>query len=85
MINLLVLEWIGSLAGILGAFLLATNAKASRYGWIAFLAANLALIGFSIGISRYGLLAQQLAFMFTSLLGIYRAGFFHGVKDSEHS
>jgi hypothetical protein len=32
MINLLVLEWIGSLAGILGAFLLATNTKASRYG-----------------------------------------------------
>jgi hypothetical protein len=45
MINLFVLEWIGSLAGILGAFLLATNTKASKYGWIAFLAANLALIG----------------------------------------
>ena len=41
----------------------------------AFLAANLAMIGFAIGIGRYGLLLQQTGFMFTSLLGIYRAGF----------
>jgi hypothetical protein len=45
------------------------------YGWLAFLAANLAMIGFAIGIGRYGLLLQQTGFMFTSLLGIYRAGF----------
>jgi len=69
------LEWAGSIAGLLGAFLLATHTRVSRFGWLAFLAANLAMIGFALGIDRYGLLLQQLGFMGTSLLGIYRAGF----------
>lgn len=69
------LEWFGSISGLLGAFLLATHTRVSRYGWLAFLAANVAMIGFAFGIERYGLLVQQLGFMGTSLLGIYRAGF----------
>ena len=69
------LEWAGSLSGLVGAFLLATHTRFSRYGWLAFLAANLALIGFAIGIDRYGLLAQQVGFTATTLLGLYRAGF----------
>ncbi|MCG7947084.1 MAG: hypothetical protein N0C84_12150 [Candidatus Thiodiazotropha taylori] len=52
------LEWIGALSGLLGAFLLATNTHSSKYGWVAFLVANIALIGFSIGINRNGLLLQ---------------------------
>ena len=70
-----VLEWTGSLSGLLGAFLLATHSRVSRYGWLAFLSANVAMIGFAFGIGRYGLLVQQIGFMATSLLGIYRAGF----------
>lgn len=73
---ILVLEWAGSLLGLTGAFLLAVHAHFSPYGWIAFLLANLAMIGFAIGIRRYGLLVQQLGFTATSLLGIYHAGFF---------
>lgn len=69
------LEWCGSLSGLLGAFLLATHTRISRYGWLAFFAANIAMIGFAIGIGRYGLLVQQLGFTATSLLGIHRAGF----------
>lgn len=69
------LEWAGSLSGLAGAFLLATHTRFSRYGWLAFLAANLALIGFAIGIGRYGLLVQQVGFTATTLLGLYRAGF----------
>lgn len=52
------LEWTGALAGLAGAFLLATHTRFSRYGWLAFLVANLALVGFALGIGRYGLLAQ---------------------------
>ena len=69
------LEWTGSFFGLAGAFLLATRTRFSRYCWLAFLSANLALIGFALGIGRYGLLVQQIGFMVTSLLGIYRAGF----------
>lgn len=67
-------EWTGSLLGLLGAFLLATNTRVSRYGWLAFLAANLAMIAFAMSIGATGLLVQQLGFMGTSCLGLYRAG-----------
>ena len=72
---ILMLEWAGSLLGLTGAFLLAIHAHFSPYGWIAFLLANLAMIGFAIGIRRYGLLVQQIGFTATSVLGIYHAGF----------
>lgn len=77
------LEWTGSITGLLGAFLLATHTRISRYGWIAFLAANIAMIGFAFGIGRYGLLAQQLGFLGTSLLGMHRAGFKIGFRRQE--
>lgn len=70
-----ILEWSGALMGLTGAFLLATHTRVSRYGWLWFLAANLAMAGLAIGIGRYGLLVQQVGFTATSLLGIWRAGF----------
>lgn len=73
--GLLLLEWSGSLLGLTGAFLLATHAQFSEYGWIAFFLANLAMIGFAVGIRRYGLLVQQIGFTATSVLGMYKAGF----------
>jgi nicotinamide riboside transporter PnuC len=69
-----ILEWIGTLSSLSGAFLLATHNRVSQYGWIAFLIANLALIGFSLGIGRHGLLLQQIGFTATSLIGLYRSG-----------
>jgi hypothetical protein len=73
------LEWSGALLGLAGAFLLATHTRFSRYGWVMFLFANIALIGFALGLERYGLFLQQVGFMGTSLLGIYRSGFFSPV------
>ena len=66
-------EWAGASLGLVGAFLLATNTSASKYGWIAFLVANLAMIVFSIQINAWGLFAQQVGFMGTSMFGLYRA------------
>ena len=68
-----VLEWIGTALSLLGAFLLATNSKVSKVGWWAFLAANVVMITFAWSIHRHGLLLQNVGFMFTSLLGIYRS------------
>lgn len=68
------LEAAGSILGLLGAFLLATNTSISKYGWLAFLLANFAMIGLAIGIERYWLLAQQVGFLATSILGLYRTG-----------
>lgn len=65
------LEWTGAILGLLGAFLLATNTRFSRYGWVAFLVANVAMIAFAFKINADGLKLQL-----TSLIGLYRAGFF---------
>lgn len=67
-------EWSGALFGLLGSFLLATHSAWSRYGWLAFLAANLAMTVFAIAINAYGLLVQQVGFTATTLLGMHRAG-----------
>lgn len=69
-----VMEWAGCLIGLLGAFLLATNTRVSRYGWLAFLVANFCMIALAMMIDRYGLLIQQVGFTATSVLGLYRSG-----------
>lgn len=66
-------EWAGCALGLAGAFLLATNTAVSKHGWIAFLIANVAMIIFANGIKARGLMLQQLGFLATSALGIYRA------------
>ena len=68
------LEWSAAVLGLSGAFMLATHTHHSRYGWLLFLIANIAMIGFALGVHRYGLLVQQVGFMGTSLLGAYRSG-----------
>lgn len=67
-------EWSGSILGLLGAFLLATHSRVSRYGWVAYLLANFAMIAFAYELDRRGLLIQQLGFTATSLLGLRKAG-----------
>lgn len=67
-------EWAGTSLGLIGAVLLATHTRWSRYGWLAFLAANVAIAVFALGIGRHGLFVQQIGFSATSLLGIWRAG-----------
>jgi hypothetical protein len=65
------LEWTGAVLGLFGAALLASNqARAAPYGWLAFLAANVAMIAFALSVGANGLLAQQLGFMVTSLVGL---------------
>jgi hypothetical protein len=68
-----VFEWAGAALGMLGALLLSLNIRISRYGWISFALANIAMVVFAIGINAYGLLAQQLFFSLTSTIGIARS------------
>lgn len=68
-----VVEWIGSCLGLVGAFLLATNSRVSRWGWGAFFVSNLLLVVFAAGINRWGLLTMQVGFLGTSILGIWRS------------
>ena len=38
-----ILEWVASISGLLGAFLLASHSELSKYGWVAYLIANIAM------------------------------------------
>ena len=73
------LEWSACVMGLLGALVLATNTRISRWGWLAFFLANLCSVGFAVGIERYGMMLQQLGFVATSLLGMARTGLLPGV------
>ena len=74
------LEWSGSILGLVGALMPATNSQLSRYGWIAFLIANFCMLDFAIGGRHWDLLAQQAGFTATSILGIFRSGLLNRVR-----
>ena len=69
-----VLEWTGSIIGILGAALLASHGLYARWGWLCYLLANVLLICWALRISATGFLLQQLVFFVTSVMGIRRSG-----------
>ena len=69
---LFVLEWTGAIMGFIGAALLASNTRVSPYGWILFLMSNVVWIAYGGIQSAWGLVAMQVGFTFTSLLGIWR-------------
>jgi uncharacterized membrane protein YhhN len=69
-----IFEWAGAILGMIGATLLALHhSRISKIGWICFLFANFALIGYAILQQANGILLQQCYFSLTSLLGIYRS------------
>lgn len=70
----LVLEWSGAVFGLSGSYLLAFHNHFSRYGWVAFFFANLAMALFAFMENHNGLLIQQVGFIGSSLLGLKRAG-----------
>jgi hypothetical protein len=78
-------EWTASILGLLGAFLLATNSRISRYGWVVFLIANVAMIAFAIKVEAHGLLLQQLGLMGTNLLGLYRVGLWPEMRGKDET
>ena len=64
-------EVLGAVLGIAGAFLLAGNDEASRFGWLGFLGSNLLLMHLFAARRMFWLLVMQLAFTATTLRGIW--------------
>jgi len=67
-----IIEWSGSLMGLVGAFLLALNTQISGWGFVAFLVSNLFWIAFALRQKAWGLLTMQAGFTASSVLGILR-------------
>jgi nicotinamide riboside transporter PnuC len=70
--DILVLEWAGSILGVLGALILALNSRISGWGFALFLASNICWIAFAVDRGLSGLLFMQLVFTLTSLIGCWK-------------
>lgn len=66
------LEWSGSLTGLIGAALLATNSRYSGWGFVSFLLSNFAWGWYGLITQTHGIWLMQAGFMATSLLGLWR-------------
>lgn len=67
-----VLEWTGTICGIAGAALIASNVRLSPWGWWLFLASSLILSLYGLLIGAYGIMLLNLCFVMTNLLGLAR-------------
>lgn len=67
----LLIELTAATFGVLGTVLLALNGRLAGWGFVAYLASNAGWIAFAWIHSHWGMLAQQLAFTASSLLGIW--------------
>ncbi len=66
------LQWLGCATGVAGALLLALNNKHSGWGFVLFLISNCFWLVFGLETGAPGLVARQIIFTGTSLLGIYK-------------
>jgi hypothetical protein len=67
-----IIGWFGSITGLIGGLLLALNAPYSGWGFVAFLLSNTAWLSHGIRTKTWSLVAMQVGFTATSLLGVWR-------------
>lgn len=67
-----ILEWTGTVAGVFGAALVASNTKYSAFGWISFLISSTCIAGYAFLSQAHGLLVLECTFILTNLLGLWR-------------
>ena len=68
-----ILEWTGSITGLVGSVMVASHTRVSKYGWMLFLVSSLSLSAFAIVLGKYGLMVQQLGFAAINVFGLVRA------------
>ncbi len=71
--DMIILDWVGSLFAITGALLFASYGRFAPWGWIFFLLSNFTLITVALNTDQPSLYSRQFVFMATSLLGLYRS------------
>ena len=70
--NMKILEWVGSICGVLGAIILALNTQFSWLGFVFFLVSSICIACFAVKASAKGILFMQIAFIAINIVGIYR-------------
>lgn len=71
MSNQVLIEISAAVFGVLGTLLLALNGPRAGWGFVAYLVSNAGWIAFAWIHAHWALLAQQLAFTVSSLLGVW--------------
>jgi len=66
------LEWIGSLTGIVGAVMMASNTKASPWAYMIWIIASVTMLVFALVKGHSGLALQQACFTLINTVGLYR-------------
>lgn len=66
------IDFFGMALSLGGAALLASNVRVSAWGWVLFLLSNLAWIAYALANGPLTLAVQHVAFLATSLLGVWR-------------
>ena len=66
-----VIEFLSAAFGIFGTILLALNGRRAGWGFVAYLVSNAGWIWFAVAHAHWALLAQQLAFTVSSVVGIW--------------
>lgn len=65
-------EWGGAAFGIVGSTMLAMNSVLySGYGFLVFLLSNLCWLFFGLKSKTWGMVAMQVGFTLTNLVGVY--------------
>lgn len=67
-----ILEWTGTICGIAGATLIASNVRLSPWGWWLFLTSSLSLCVYGMLIGAYGIMLLNVCFVGTNCLGLAR-------------
>ncbi len=65
------IEIVSAIAGLCGALLLALHGRRAAWGFALFVVSNVGWIAFATLQGHWALLAQQLGFMATSLIGCW--------------
>lgn len=67
---LLFLQWMGALTGVTGSYFVGSQIRSQRlFGFALFLCSNFFWIAVAVELNTWGLLAMNIAFMFTSFRG----------------
>lgn len=65
------LQWGGCLLALTGAVMVASNSRVSRFGFLFFLAGNVAWVSYGILINAPGLVTKELGFTLINMLGVW--------------
>lgn len=71
------LWWTGTVSGIAGATLIASNVRLLPWGWWLFLISSLSMDVYAVKISSYGLMLLNICFVATKCLGLWKVWFPH--------